>query len=499
MLCGGDILLGLIKEDIIEKLFNNDFLKSKLHYNIVSQLISDYLTYLVKFYLFKIVHEKYKQQMSGGADDDDDPTKQFIDMTFKPTLRISYDTLKATFKNESKLNEHPFFKIPTDFISSVNDWDYNALYVVLDQQQIENIFKIDSDLLFSVTNPIDNLNISDYISINQIIPLLKKIKLMNKVTTKKDKYETIVMNLVEFNNENYFVENTFNETKNKLASENIPMLSDLFKHYRNFVSKIYTLLKLKGIDKIDMTQCELFYNKYLIIHTEVTTDTSDIDTIKTAEKTIEETIKNIAKKEEAIEEANKKIKNTEEKIKKLTIKIEIEEENKIIEEEKEKIKKAEKEIEKADKTIEDAITEIEKNETINRNCIFNKKSIYYQRCVFYMIEILDKLWKKSLNESFKAIVGQTYDDDLDCKELVQLVLKYPEEHKTLDLDAFFAKLMFSAKISDEKARQRCEEKLFPYFRKMLIVILYDLRTIATNMMRFFLNLLLARYTQLLLE
>jgi hypothetical protein len=116
-----------------------------------------------------------------------------------------------------------------------------------------------------------------------------------------------------------------------------------------------------------------------------------------------------------------------------------------------------------------------------------------------MIQILDKLWKKSLNESFKAIVGQTYEPlKLDSKELIKLVLKYPDEHKTLDLDAFFAKLMFSANISDEKARQRCEEKLFPYFRKMLIVILYDLRTMATNMMRFFLNLLLAKYTQLLL-
>ena len=45
------------------------------------------------------------------------------------------------------------------------------------------------------------------------------------------------MNLVEFNNKNYFAENTFNETKNKLASENIPLLSDLFQHYKNFDNK----------------------------------------------------------------------------------------------------------------------------------------------------------------------------------------------------------------------------------------------------------------------
>jgi hypothetical protein len=413
ILSSGDILMGIIKEDIIENiLLYRIKKKTKLNYELISKMMSDYLIYLSKFYLHEIVKKKYSNIFYGGD------VNNMVDLTFYPQLKIDTTNLKTIYINHSLLSKSISYKISMDIISNVSDWEFNQSFVVVDNEKIINIIDSNEELFF---NSCTNFNVSfrvllvhdinidllneyiDYIDSNDAINVIN-----NELTFFMSQYFTSTdLNTIT----DFFVTTIVTEMITSYSSENLPIIDDIdipnnsiIYQYKKFIEDIVNYLYFDELlkDTPNENFIKIFYETYYKVD--------------------------------------------------------------------------------------------------SQDCILKKNSKYYSHVVNKIKDIIRDIWVVNFEFMYKEILNRyqmtppsySLPDDLEST-LIMIILKYPMESVDLDLDTLFEKIKYSLNVSHDKVNQLLEEKIFPYFKKVAITLLTDLRTLATNIMRLALHLVLHKY------
>lgn len=265
----GDIVLGIIKEDIIEDILINKLKnKTKLNYDLISKMISDYLIYIIKFYMHEIVQKKYQQIMLGGSIDN------FIDLTFQPELRFDTTRLQGLYI-DTITNIDITYRISMDIISPVNDWEFNNLFVKLDNNKIGKIIDIDRNkFLLNIT--IDGNTIIHLIIYNQDVYLLNKLK--NYTKNNKENYinfinsekQEFITTYLKNNTDNDLIELLKNNSTIYSVFDEIPLLKDINNLYNIFITQILNFINKPNLYdkyyKLNSADCILKINSDYYTH-----------------------------------------------------------------------------------------------------------------------------------------------------------------------------------------------------------------------------------------
>jgi hypothetical protein len=126
------------------------------------------------------------------------------------------------------------------------------------------------------------------------------------------------------------------------------------------------------------------------------------------------------------------------------------------------------------------------------DCILKKNSEIYTKAIELISNSLKKIisiFLRTFKENIFIIETNPYDE-IDLKyylEIIQAVLKYPDEDPEINLDTILQKMVSIIGETNTSVLELIKDTIIPHLKKVLILVLEDFRSIFTNYTRLKIN------------